>query len=109
MSFIKAKDLDKIKLDWPNPYHLTEEDAKGQLEDVPLEVITLILKEMVLQGRTDCLKNAQDFGITSNTILDWEMTKDGIAFWTDIWYKERYDVFYDKYTPRKLKERLEEK
>lgn len=109
MALIGRHNVKNSEITWPNPYHLTKEDAKGKLEDVPLEIITLILKEMELQGKKDCLYKAQNLGISSNTILDWELTKDGIAFWTDIWYKERYNIFYDKYTPSKLQERLKEK
>ena len=105
-SFIKAKDLDKLNK-WPNPYGLTKKDAKDRLKDIPLEIITLILKEMELQGKTDCLYKAQNLGISSNLVFDWDKSKDGSRFWTDIWYAERYDVFYEKYTPQKLKERLE--
>lgn len=94
---------------WPNPYNLTEEDAKGKLKGYPLEIITLILKEMVLQGRTDCLRNAQTYGISFSPVLEWNKTKDGPKFWSDIRYKGRYDVFYEKYTPNKLQERLKEK
>ena len=94
--------------EWPNPYGLTKKDAKGRLEDVPLEIITLILKEMELQGKTDCLYKAQNLGISSNTVFDWDKSKDGTIFWTEIWYLERYDVFFDRYTPEKLKERIEE-
>lgn len=109
MALINKRNIKNANVSWPNPYHLTKEDAKGKLEDVPLEIITLILKEMVLQGKKDCLYKAQNLGISSNTILDWDRTKDGNKFWSDIWYAERYDVFYEKYTPHKLQERLKEK
>lgn len=94
---------------WPNPYNLTEKDAKDRLEGYPLEIITLILKEMELQGRTNCLSRAQTVGISSSHVLDWDKTKDGPKFWSDIRYMNRFDVFYDKYTPHKLQERIKER
>jgi len=110
MALIGRHNIDNTSLGgWPNPYNLTEEDAKGKLENTPLEIITLILKEMYLQGKRDCLKKAQTVGISSTLVLDWDKTKDGPRFWTNIWYNKRYDVFYDKYTPSKLRERIREK
>jgi len=108
-SFIKAKDLDKMGKKWPNPYGLTEKDAKGKIKGIPLEIITLILKEMELQGKSyNALLKIQTMGISSITIFDWYLTKDGPNFWSDIWYENEYNIFYKKYTPQKLKERLKE-
>ena len=107
MPLITKKNIKHIIFSkWPNPYNLTEKDAKGKLEDVPLEIITLILKEMCLQGKTDCLYKAQNLGISSNLVFDWDKSKDGSKFWSDIWCHNRYDVFYDKYTPKSLAEEL---
>ena len=107
-SFIKAKDLDKMSKRWPNPYGLTEKDAKGKIKGMPLEIITLILKEMELQGKSNALLKIQTMGISSDAIFDWNKTKDGSMFWSDIWYGNEYDKFYKIYTPVKLRERLEE-
>ena len=98
-----------VNTDWPNPYNLTKEDAKGKLKGVSLEIITLILKEMELQGKTDCLYKAQNLGITSNIVFNWDKSKDGSKFWSAIWYDKKYDVFYNRYTPDRLRERIKEK
>ena len=105
-SFIKAKDLNK--LGWPNPYKLTKEDAIGEIDGWPLEIITLILHEI------DIRRNIRDFDLTDlqrmglDCAFVWDKSKDGQDFWKSI-RDERFDVFYDKYTPTKLKERLKEK
>ena len=103
-SFIKAKDLNK--LGWPNPYGLTEKDAKGEIDRWPLEIITLILHETYLARQNFSLEDLQRQGLDCAFL--WSESKDGIDFWESI-RDERFDVFYDKYTPTKLKERLKEK
>ena len=108
MSFIKAKDLDKMGKQWPNPYGLTKEDAKGKIKDWPLELITLALKEMETQyGKYD-LNLLQTHGLSY--AFQWDKPKEGIYFWQSIYntYNGKYDIFYKMYTPEKLKERLEE-
>ena len=107
-SFIKAKDLDKIGERWPNPYNLTEED---KVNNMPLEIITLIIKEAELcshnfKGKKHILKYIKDKNI--DMLFFYDKSKDGGYFWWNI-IDGNYDVFYDKYTPEKLKKRLEEK
>lgn len=90
---------------WPNPYGLTEKDAKGRLEDWPLEIITLALYESILFRGKYSLKDLQGAGIIG--AFQWDLTLDGSNFWRDI-RDGKFDVFYNRYTPEKLKERLEE-
>jgi len=106
-SFIKAKDLDNLN-NWPNPYDLTEEDAKGKIKGFPLEIITLILHEIYLKKgihKFD-LKVLQKLGLEYAFL--WGDSQDGLMFWEKINNSE-FDVFYDTYTPSRLKERLKEK
>lgn len=94
------------KINWPNPYNLTEKDQKGMLEKVPIEIITLILKEIELQkGINFKLKNLQINGIGGS--FAWNETKDGSIFWNRM-CNGNFNVFYDVYTPEKLRQRLEE-
>ena len=97
-----------VNIDWPNPYHLTEKDAKDKLEDWPLEVITLALYETVLYRRnkySDSLNLLQKRGVVY--AFQWDESEDGSNFWKDI-HTRNFDVFYAKYTPEKLKEKLEQ-
>jgi len=103
-SFIKAKDLDN--LGWPNPYNLTEKDAKIKIKDWPLEIITLALHEIYLLRDNFDLTSLQRYGLDYAFV--WDKSKEGHDFWKSI-KNEKFDVFYDKYTPTKLKERLKEK
>lgn len=107
-SFIKAKDLDNLNNKWPNPYDLTKEDAKGKIKGFPLEIITLILHEIYLENDVHKfdLKDLQDFGLEYAFL--WDDSQDGLMFWEKI-NNEEFDVFYDAYTPSRLKERLKEK
>ena len=107
MSFIKAKDLDKIGKRWPNLYSLTKEDAIGNIKGWPLEVITLALKEMEIQNpyTNNLLSDLQKYKIDSLFIFS--KTKDGVYFWKKI-LDGKFNIFYKNYTPRKLIERLEE-
>jgi len=103
MSFIKAKDLDRL-YKWPNPYGLTKKDAIGKIKDWPLEVITLTLKEMEIQyGKYD-LNLLQTQGLSY--AFPWDVAREGLRFWG--YLEGNFDLFYDLYTPEKLKERLEE-
>lgn len=91
---------------WPNPYKLTKEDQKGYLENVPLEIITLMLKEIEVQREDRFnLNDLQKFGLDYAFL--WANTKDGNDFWESI-KNENYQVFYDKYTPELLRKRLKE-
>lgn len=91
---------------WPNPYGLTQKDAKRQIEGYPLEIITLALYETYLVRDDFGLENLQKIGLHGAFI--WDDTKDGYKFWNSIAHGE-FDVFYDIYTPEKLRERLKEK
>ena len=91
---------------WPNPYGLTEKDAKGKIEGWPLEIITLALHEIYLLRDNFDLTSLQRYGL--NYAFVWEKSEDGHDFWESI-RDEKFDIFYDKYTPAKLRERLEEK
>ena len=103
-SFIKAKDLDN--LGWPNPFNIQKSDITGKIEGVPIEIITLALIEYVLVSKQieKPMKILQNDGIVG--LFSWENSKDRHDFWSDIWYRKRYDVFYKKYTPKKLKDRF---
>jgi len=96
-------------IDWPNPYNLTKEDAKGSIEGWPLEIITLALKEEILQhpDRTiiKSLEVLQEYGV--NGAMRWDETKDRFQFWDAIRYNH-FNAFYNKYTPKLLRKRLEE-
>jgi len=94
-----------VKIDWPNPYGLKEKDAKESIEGWPLEIITLALYEAILFRGKYGLKDLQNDGII--LAFQWDLTLDGSNFWKDI-RDGKFDVFYKRYTPEKLKERLEE-
>ena len=94
---------------WPNPYDLTEKDAIGKIKGYPLEIITLALYESLLFNGVDIqhlLQRLQKYGIIGE--FDWSGTLNGSGFWCEIDHNN-FDVFYEIYTPKKLKERLEEK
>lgn len=93
-----------IKEDWPNPYNLTKEDAKGKLEGWPLEIITLALLETkLIRDPSYTVKDLQERGV--DCIFTWTKSKDGQDFWNNINHKI-FNDFYKVYTPEKLKERL---
>jgi len=105
-SFIKAKDLDRLNR-WPNPYNLTEKDIKGDIKGFPLEIITLVLNIAKKERGDDY--NINDLCYSGvNYAFGWDNTKEGYEFWKSISNK-KFDVFYNLYTPTKLKERLKEK
>jgi len=96
----------KGALVWPNPYGLTKKDAKGKIEGYPLEIITLALYETYLTRKDFDLESLQKFGL--DCAFPWSDSKDGMYFWKSI-FDKNFDIFYDTYTPEKLRERLEEK
>lgn len=99
---------------WPNPYKLTENDAFECLTEVPLEIISLALKEMEEQEQeqpqfgfstSKHLQLLQKHGIGG--CFDWRETKEGPDFWSQI-NLNVFDVFYRTYTPEILRKRLKE-
>jgi hypothetical protein len=107
MSLITKDNRDWASIEkWPNPYRLTKNDLQGWLKQVPLEIITLILKEAKdLEEKDFDIKELQTSEIDG--AFEWKKTKDGHMFWRKICDKD-YQVFYDVYTPEKLRKRLEE-
>ena len=103
-SFIKAKDLDN--LGWPNPFNIKESDITGKIEGVPIEIITLALIEYVLISKQvkKPMEVLHDIGIVG--LFSWENSKDRHEFWSDIANRKKYELFYKKYTPKKLKDRF---
>ena len=106
MALITKDKRDWAYIGWPNPYNLSKKDQKGHLENVPLEIITLMLKETQLQkGDEFTLKDLQIWDVDG--AFQWDLTKDGHIFWRKICNKD-YQIFYDTYTPELLRKRLEE-
>ena len=106
MALISKDKRDWAHVSWPNPYNLSEKDLQGRLSHVPLEIITLTLKEAkVLRDKDFNTKKLQYSGIDG--AFEWKKTKDGINFWREI-RDGHFQVFYDKYTPETLRKRLEE-
>lgn len=108
MALISKDKRDWAHVDWPNPYNLSEKDLQSwlKLKRVPLEIITLMIKEAEKQrGESFGLEKIQRAGIDGS--FEWRKTKEGHSFWKDI-KKGNYQVFYDIYTPEKLRKRLEE-
>ena len=92
-----------VNIGWPNPYGLTKKDAKGKIEGWPLEVITLALLEAKRNIKSYTIKDLQDSGVSR--MFSWDKTSDGWDFWHEM-DNERFSMFYDRYTPEKLKEKL---
>ena len=92
-----------VKEAWPNPYNLTKEDAKDHVKGWPLEVITLALLESKKKIKSYTIKDLQNSGVSS--MFSWDNTSDGWDFWHEM-DNERFNMFYDRYTPEKLKEKL---
>lgn len=108
MALIGKNNIKNAFVPWPNPFCLKDSDAKGMLEGYPLEIITLAMIETILQDHTsnkDILRMLQENTIT--ICFSWRITKDGVHFWNGI-RDNKFDVFYDKYTPNKLRDRIEE-
>lgn len=108
MALIGKNNIRNADVPWPNPFDLKASDAIGMLEGYPTEVITLAMIETILQDHTakkDILKMLQENTIT--ICFSWSATRDGVHFWHDIRYN-RLDIFYKRYTPASLKERIEE-
>ena len=88
---------------WPNPYGLTEKDAKGRIKGWPSEIITLALYETYLVRSDFDLEDLQRQGLIC--AFNWSSSKDGMVFWRSI-SNENFDIFYKTYTPETLKERI---
>ena len=89
---------------WPNPYGLTKKDAIGKIKGYPLEIITSALYETYLARINFDLNDLQSVGL--DCAFTWSESKDDMSFWKSI-FDKNFDIFYKKYTPAKLKKRIE--
>lgn len=106
MALINKDNRNWAHANWPNPYNLSEKDLQGWLKDVPLEILNLILKEAKKERGEDFdLEKIQRAKLDGSFV--WDKTKEGNSFWREI-KNGNYQVFYDMYTPEKLRKRLEE-
>jgi hypothetical protein len=90
---------------WPNPYHLTIEDAIGKMTGMPVEIITLALYTARKELRENySIEELQTRGLDGS--FTWSDTLEGYYFWRNM-YDKNFDIFYKKYTPESLRKRLE--
>lgn len=92
---------------WPNPFHLKESELTQQINDIPLEIVTLAMIKMISQlpYLKDPLSRLRTNGVGGS--FSWDHTKDGNKFWDSIRRKD-LDIFYQVYTPSKLLERVKD-
>jgi hypothetical protein len=67
---------------------------KGDLIDVPIEVIAKMLERQVEQG------NKEDVSVFENSInggFDWDKSKEGKQFWTEVLMYDNFNHFFEKY------------
>ena len=97
MSFIKAKDLDKIHRF--NKYNLTEKDLKGSIKDFPLGVVIRMLEEQEKQGNIPNVKIFQEHNYYSRFShgFDWDTTEKGEIFWDKVINDKDFDLFFEMY------------
>lgn len=82
-----------------NPYNITKEDLIGELEGFPLGVVVRMLEEQKLQGNNSDIKVFQKLSNANRYIggFDWDISTDGYDFWSSVFYKKNFDLFYKKY------------
>ena len=97
MSFIKAKDLDKIHRS--NKYNLTEKDLKGDIKDFPLSIVIRMLEEQEKQRNESDITVFQKHKYYSKISggFDWYVTEKGETFWYKVINDKDFDLFFEKY------------
>jgi len=108
MPLIDKRNIKNAEISWPNPFHLKESEIMGDIEDLPMEIVTLALVETLLQRPylEKPLVELSGNGLAGS--FCWDESKDNDD---DFWWrinKRDLDTFYERYTPNKLLERVKD-
>lgn len=108
MPLINKRNIKNADVPWPNPFRLKESELIGEIEDLPIEIVTLALVETILQ-RPYLEKPLEELSISGvKGAFTWDNAKDNDD---DFWWmidKRDLDAFYERYTPNKLLERVKD-
>ena len=108
MPLINKRNIKNADVSWPIPFRLKESELIGEIEDLPIEIVTLALVETILQ-RPYLEKPLEELSISGvKGAFTWDNAKDNDD---DFWWmidKRDLDDFYERYTPNKLLERVKD-
>jgi hypothetical protein len=76
---------------------------KGELKNIPLEIIAKMLERQEEQGFGRNLEILQESRISSEGFI-WQNTVEGYNFWNSILISEKYCLFFQKYPKNKIYE-----
>lgn len=100
------KKIVKVTSKWPNPFNIKEDDLIGNIANMPIEIVTLILAYgRHFKGESYTLSILEIFGLES--AFPWSRTSEGTSFWREI-NDGKYTIFYKTYGARTLKKKVEE-
>ena len=108
MPLINKRNIKNADVSWPNLFRLKESELIGDIEDLPIEIVTLALVETIRQRPylEHPLSELRTTGLSSS--FSWYKTIDDTDdFWSKI-NKRDFDVFYKRYTPSKLLDKVKE-
>lgn len=80
-------------------YIVIEPHLKGNIKDLPLEIVQQMVNEQVKQGNKADVTIFQK-NISANSEqggFDWIDAKDGGDFWCEVMYGKNFDLFFEKY------------
>lgn len=106
MPLIDKRNIKNVEIPWPNPFRLKESEITGKVEGLPMEIVTLALTEMIRQRPhlKEPLEELRASGLNSS--FSWyETSDDRDELWRKIHARD-FDIFYERYTPSKLLERV---
>ena len=97
MSFIKAKDLDKIRRS--NKYNLTEKNLIKDIKKFPLGVVIRMMEEQEKQGNKPDVTVFQEHNYYSRFSkgFDWDKAEKGEIFWDKVINDKDFDLFFEMY------------
>ena len=82
-----------------NPYGLTKDDLKEDIEDFPMGVVVRMMEEQELQGNEPDVKVFQRSKIACrcNGGFDFDSSIDGFEFWSQVNNKRNLKLFFKRY------------
>lgn len=93
-----------------NTYKVKEGDLIGDIEGFPIEVVQKMIDEQVKQGNKADISVFQD-GCDNGFLrdgFDWDDTKDGEWFWSEVIEDRNFEKFFEKYPHQTVEEGIKQ-
>ena len=82
-----------------NTIKISKNDLKGYIENFPIEIVEMMVKQQVKQGNKADVTVFYEDGDAVFVYggFDWSKTKDGSEFWYNVIRRKHFDEFFERY------------